>query len=68
MIAPRSLCRVCKRQLGFSELIPVLSYLMQRGGAKGVKLRYRSCIRQLSSPPPSCLRLPACTFGIMGSW
>lgn len=23
LIAPRSLCRVCKRQLGFSEAIPV---------------------------------------------
>ncbi|MCY7848727.1 A24 family peptidase [Bacillus haynesii] len=35
LIAPRSLCRVCKRQLGFAELIPVLSYLMQRGRCKG---------------------------------
>nr|MDH3153665.1 prepilin peptidase [Bacillus licheniformis] len=31
LIAPRSLCRVCKRRLGFSELIPVLSYLMRLG-------------------------------------
>lgn len=37
LIAPRSACPVCRRPLTFLELIPVLSYILQRGKCRGCK-------------------------------
>lgn len=39
IVAPRSSCPTCKRELSPYELVPVFSYLFQRGKCRGCSLR-----------------------------
>ncbi|MGF7532385.1 A24 family peptidase [Bacillus mexicanus] len=59
IITPRSACSFCRRTLTPTELIPILSFLFQKGKCK-------SCERRISLMYPAAELLTACLFAAAG--